>query len=259
MHIVLLGHEDIASLYALHRLTRLRPEHRYSVLWSGPMAAREDASPNLDALDAFDRVMFDAFLDTLDESSVFRHAGELAAPNSEAGLGTLKDLDPDLIVSVRYRRILRDAAIAVPTHGVLNLHSGILPAYRGVMVSFWAMLAREPEIGTSLHRIVDAGIDTGPIVAIARQPVDYRRSYLDNVLQLYPRGCQLIADAVDRLDAGDDLATETAPQHEGSYFAAPLEADARRFIDQGLKLMDSETAGRLRSLFERDNPERKTP
>ena len=49
-----------------------------------------------------------------------------------------------------YRRILKAAAIQIPRHGVLNLHSGLLPAYKGLMATFWATLNGEEEIGCTL-------------------------------------------------------------------------------------------------------------
>ena len=85
----------------------------------------------------------------------------LPNPNDEAGLATIRGIAPDLIVSIRYGAIFKAAAIAVPTLGILNLHAGLLPAYRGVIASFRALSAGEREIGCTLHYITDGTIDTG--------------------------------------------------------------------------------------------------
>ena len=236
MHIVLLGHEDIASLYALDGLVKRLPGHRYTVFWSGPMAGRKDSAPELERLEAADRALFERYLALSGTSDIFRSTAALPAPNSPEGVETLKAAQPDLVVSIRYRRILKDEAIAVPGHGVLNLHSGILPDYRGVMATFWAMLAGEPEIGTTLHRIVDAGIDTGPVISIQRRRTDYTASYLDNVLALYADGCERIAQAVDEIDRSGTVETLEQPAGEGAYFGPPSEADALKFLKTGLKL-----------------------
>ena len=238
MNIVLLGHEDIASLYALDLLIGLSKGHRFTTCWSGPMAARREPAPSLEQLEATDRRLYDRYLQRPETASSLVEASILSAPNSPDGLEQLAALEPDLIVSVRYRRILKDAAIAIPRFGVINLHSGVLPEYRGVMATFWAMQNAEPEIGTTLHRIVDAGIDTGPIIAIERQPTDYSRSYLANVLALYAAGCANIAQAIDEIDRTGTVSTIDQPPGKGRYYGPPAESDARKFLKTGHKLAD---------------------
>ena len=168
MNIVLLGHQDIASLFALNRLVDLCPDHHYTAFTSGELAPKDSVPQALAALAVADRALHDRYLAEFPVANALRSATAMAAPNSPEGLQALADCNPDLIVSIRYRRILRERAIAIPPKGVLNLHSGILPDYRGVMATFWAMLNEEPEIGASLHWIVDSGIDTGPEIGIGR-------------------------------------------------------------------------------------------
>ena len=88
----------------------------------------------------------------------------LLNPNSPEGIDTVRALAPDLIISVRYGIILRPPVLSVPRLGVLNLHSGLLPAYRGVLATFRALLRGDSTIGSTLHYITDRTIDTGPIV-----------------------------------------------------------------------------------------------
>jgi methionyl-tRNA formyltransferase len=157
--------------------------------------------------------------------------------NSPAGVATIAETEPDLILSIRYGVILRPPVIALARLGVLNLHSGLLPAYRGVMATFWALLHGEQEIGTTLHFIRDAGIDTGDIVGRTRLPVDRARSYLWHVLQLYPRGCELMLQTVQALAAGRKVSTE--PQGSGgAYFSFPDAADVHAFEQAGFRLYD---------------------
>lgn len=240
MNIVLLGHHDVASLYALNRLVELLPEHHYSVLLSSRSTAARFPDSGLAELDRADADLCQRFLRGEIIGPV---AAELTGPNdfafdnpnSPEGLRLISELQPDLVVSIRYRRILHDAAIAVPRHGVLNLHSGILPDYRGVMATFWAMLAGEREIGTTLHRIVDSGIDTGPIIGIARRATRPGLSYLGNVLGLYADGCDMLVQAVRAIAAGRPLSA--SPQAaEGPYYSAPGAADIRRFERRHLSL-----------------------
>jgi methionyl-tRNA formyltransferase len=237
MKIVLLGHDDVASAFALNKVIALCPQHEYAVFFSGALLQSTEMHPAMRQLADVDRVLFDRFMLRDDTATALKHAIELPAPNSSQGLQVLKQNQPDLIISIRYRRILRDAAIAIPTHGVLNLHSGILPDYKGVMATFWAMQNSETEIGSSLHFIVDAGIDTGPLLDISRISANYEESYLSNVLRLYDEGCRKIAQAVSRIDAGAKLNTSAQIAGSGRYFSSPSATEVTDFLGKGLYLV----------------------
>jgi methionyl-tRNA formyltransferase len=108
------------------------------------------------------------------------------------------DCEPDLIVSIRFGQILEEPVIAVPRIGVINLHSGLLPAYKGVMASFWSLLNGERQLGTTLHWITDSKIDSGAIISTQQQQVDTSKTYLQQVLSLYEPGARQITEAVKR-------------------------------------------------------------
>ena len=154
---------------------------------------------------------------------------------------------PDLVVSLRYGVILKDPVISIPRFGVINLHSGILPDYKGVMATFRAMLNEEKLIGTTLHYINDASIDQGPVIGTTQLSVDTKKSYLWHVLQLYPKGVSLIASTIDsierkgkvdaRVEARVDARVQTA---EGHYYTFPTEDELQSFESLGHKLFDGD-------------------
>jgi methionyl-tRNA formyltransferase len=109
---------------------------------------------------AVDARWFQSF-DQLARASVSGRLHELAAINRDDGFEFVRSFAPDLIVSIRFGQIFRPPLIALPRLGIINLHSGILPDYRGILATFWAMLHGETEIGCTLHYVTDAGIDTG--------------------------------------------------------------------------------------------------
>jgi methionyl-tRNA formyltransferase len=237
LKIVLLGHDDLPSLYALQRVISAAPQHDYSAFFSGDLPARPDTLHDLLDLASVDARLCAEFRSAGRLAVALLGAGTLPRPNSAAGLELLEGLEPDLVVSIRYRRILKGEAIAVPRLGVLNLHSGVLPDYKGVMATFWAMLNDEEMIGSTLHRIVDSGIDTGPVMGIRRVAADYRASYLANVLRLYGPGCDMIVEALQALETGKEPRT-TAQEGEGRYFSTPEAADLERFTARSLVLAD---------------------
>ena len=104
----------------------------------------------------------------------------------------------------------RNTLSAVPKHGVLNLHSGRLPDYKGVMATFWALLNDEKEIGTTLHYIDDCGIDTGRVITTTSMTVDRNRSYLWHVLGLYDAGCRSVLSAIQQIRQGGEVPSNTA-------------------------------------------------
>jgi methionyl-tRNA formyltransferase len=250
--IVLLGHSDIASLCALDRLLQSLPDCAFAVYLSQDPPVRDVAPSSLSPLQAFDaelsaRFREGAFHSTHQRPLLGLELHTLQSPNSGAGLERLAAEEPDLIVSIRYRRILRDEAIAIPAHGVINLHSGVLPAYRGVMATFWAMLNEDPEAGCTLHRIVDAGIDTGPVIRIHRQALVAGHSYLANVLALYEPGVGMLTSAIRRLVSGSPV--DTFKQSSGGrYYSAPDAADVDAFLAKGLVLFDGNEADIVQSM-----------
>lgn len=160
----------------------------------------------------------------------------LPNPNSGEGLALLERFAPDLILSIRYGSIFKSPAIAVPRLGILNLHAGLLPAYRGVIATFRALMADEREIGCTLHYITDGTIDTGPVVGKAPVIIDPERSLFWNVLSLYPSGTALMADALGRLSAGER--PSTTQQQGGTYFSYPSADEWSDFLHRGWRVVD---------------------
>jgi len=162
----------------------------------------------------------------------------LVDPNRAPGLDVVKSFAPDLILTIRYGAILEADVIGLPPCGVLNLHSGILPEYRGVLATFRAMLNEESEIGCTLHYIRDASIDTGDIVSIHRQPLQRERSLLRNILDLYPPGIAMLCGALQTLEQGGDLPISIQPRGAGTYYSYPTAPDWDEFTRRGWRVAD---------------------
>lgn len=157
--------------------------------------------------------------------------------NSPDGYALFNASAPDLVVSIRYGVILKEPIIKVPKQGVINLHSGLLPDYRGVMATFWAMLNGERTIGTTLHYISDDTIDTGETIAKSSLVVDPGKSYWWHVLQLYEQGCCLVGDTIDTVTSGQTV-TSRKPADGGSYYSFPGQKELDEFHKQGFRLFD---------------------
>jgi hypothetical protein len=96
------------------------------------------------------------------ECSVFNTPG-VNGINAPESIAWLRSMRPD-IVAVCGASIIRKEFLAVPTHGVLNLHGGLAQRYRGLNTTDWAVHNGEPEyVGCTVH-FVTPGIDDGDIV-----------------------------------------------------------------------------------------------
>ena len=80
-------------------------------------------------------------------------------------------LRPELGVLADYGQIVPDPILDLPRHGILNVHPSLLPRHRGATPIPAAIAAGDTETGVTLIRM-DAGVDTGPIVAQEAWPLD---------------------------------------------------------------------------------------
>ncbi|MEZ5490224.1 MAG: formyl transferase [Gammaproteobacteria bacterium] len=253
MNITLLANRDIASCLAVNYLLQGLQGHQLSLFLSARVGSKPLAAPlqhlKFVEQDLFNKLLFPLLPESKHAAGAEllgfdqlqgRFAGgvqELDVINTGAGLEKFAATEPDLVLSVRFGLILREPALAVPGHGVLNLHSGHLPDYKGVMATFWALLNGESEIGTTLHYIDDSSIDAGRIIASTTLPVDRGKSYLGHVLALYRDGCRQMVQAVQTVEARSQLpaCTQAAP---GNYYSFPTEADLEAFTARGWRLYD---------------------
>ncbi|MEM7360132.1 MAG: formyl transferase [Pseudomonadota bacterium] len=245
MKISFLVNYDLSATWALNELIPRLTQHEISVFYTR-RPWRRNYPTTLESFMAFEA----AALENLQQSPVASGCvdierlqvlgcGQVAMLNSvnQADYNTLVAAEPDVIVSIRHMTILKEAVYALPEHRVLNLHSGILPTYQGVMSSFWAILNQETNLGTTLHYIEDASIDTGSVIAQTFTPFASEKSYLWNVLNLYQQGCDAIYDALETIASGQKL-TATPQSGKANYHTFP-DADAlARFAKLGYRLFD---------------------
>lgn len=159
--------------------------------------------------------------------------------NSSDNIKHIEEYAPDLIISIRYGQIFRDAIISIPKYGIVNLHSGILPDYKGILATFWAMLNGETRVGCTLHYIVDTTIDTGPIIDRSYLSIDKKKSLFWHVSELYKEGAGMIKDVLSKINSGEPIAVMKQNLSEGKYFSLPTDEDVSRFREQGFKIVDN--------------------
>lgn len=113
--------------------------------------------------------------------------------------------------------ILKADMIAVPKIGFLNVHPGRLPQYRGNACPEWALLNGD-EVCATAH-MIDAGIDTGPVVTAMRYEIDPNWSYAAFRAHLYAHCARVLCSALDILDAAGRSGIATVLHRQDESFA----------------------------------------
>ena len=127
----------------------------------------------------------------------------------------LRALQPDLIVVAAYGQILPQAILELPRFGCINVHTSLLPKYRGAAPIQWAILNGDAESGVTIMKM-DAGLDTGPMLTQVTTPI----TPADNAQTLHDRLAEL----------GGALLVQTIPDYvAGKITARPQPAEGATY------------------------------
>jgi methionyl-tRNA formyltransferase len=150
--------------------------------------------------------------------------------NSQASRDLIAGYRPDLVVSLQANVIFRKPLIDLPSTGCLNVHTALLPKYRGLMPTFWALKHNETETGVSVF-FIDEGIDSGPI--LVQRHVEIGDRSLDGLIRLTKRiGMDVLIEAIDLIHRGNYelIANDDADM---TYFSFPTRQDVKEFLGRG--------------------------
>ena len=135
---------------------------------------------------------------------------EVESVKRGAGWDGLSSSDPDLLVVVAYREILPRAVLDLPRVAPVNLHFSMLPALRGASPVQTALLRGLEETGVTTI-VMDAGTDTGPVIAQRAEPILPQDDAGSLGARLATIGADLLVETADLLAAG---AVEPRPQED---------------------------------------------
>lgn len=124
-----------------------------------------------------------------------RHPRSLKAEAEQAEFAAL---NADVAVVVAYGLILPQPVLDAPRLGCLNIHASILPRWRGAAPIHRAIMAGDAETGVAIMQM-EAGLDTGPVLALARTPITPDLTTADLHDRLAVMGADLIVDVLARL------------------------------------------------------------
>jgi methionyl-tRNA formyltransferase len=153
-------------------------------------------------------------------------------------LDMIRGMKPDLVLSVRYGKIFKEDFIKIPKHGIINLHSGKLPQYRGVLASFRAFLNGDVLLQTTLHYIQDGQIDNGGIIGFSNLPVQQGKSLFWHILNLYPVSIALLVSTIQQIQKGTKPTILIQQEIDAQYFTFPNQTEIDIFIEKGYRFID---------------------
>ena len=137
--------------------------------------------------------------------------------NHPDSLEVIQNFKPDLLVSLAGNEIFKQPLFESSKHGVINLHSALLPKYRGLMPSFWVMRHNEEKTGVSVF-FVDEGIDSGPIIVQKEVPL-LNRSQAELIWELKHRGADAIVEACNLVaEHGENTPTMVNDEKDAAMF-----------------------------------------
>src|SRR5262245_38354604 len=113
-----------------------------------------------------------------------------------------KALKPDLQVMAFVTLFVPEEFLNIPTHGTIQYHPSLLPAYRGASAINWPIILGEKETGLSIFW-PDNGLDTGDVLLQKKTPIGPQDTlgsvYFD---RLFPMGVEAMLESVDLVKAG---------------------------------------------------------
>ncbi len=153
--------------------------------------------------------------------------------NHPDSLDKIRSFNPDLLISIAGNQIFRQPLLDIAPKGCLNLHSALLPKYRGLFPSFWVLKNNEKETGVSVF-FVDEGIDSGPIIVQKKIPISENMTHRQLIKISKKTGMDAILESIELINLGNYECLPN-PEAEMTYFSFPSKEDVTEFYRNGKK------------------------
>jgi methionyl-tRNA formyltransferase len=150
--------------------------------------------------------------------------------NSSKNIDLINSYKPDLLISILGNQIFKKPLIELAPKGCINLHTALLPKYRGLMPTFWVLKNNEEFTGVSVF-YVDEGIDSGPIIVQEKVEIG-NRTQEQLIKQTKKIGMDCILLAIDLINNDNVKLIDNNPKDK-TYFSFPTKEDVRVFKDIG--------------------------
>lgn len=138
-------------------------------------------------------------------------------PDHNKAAGLVHDIGIDVLVNAGTPRKLGSEILSSVPHGVVNVHPGVLPKYRGCTCVEWAIYNDDP-VGNTAHFMTE-DYDAGPIIVSEWYEFPTDTTYRDIRIRTYREGFLLIAKAVEAIAQSGMSPADANPQGEGQFWS----------------------------------------
>jgi methionyl-tRNA formyltransferase len=144
-------------------------------------------------------------------------------------------LSPDLIITCAYGLIVPSSILSIPKYGCINVHTSLLPKFRGAAPINYAIMENEQETGVTLM-YMDKGMDTGDIIKQKKVKIEKDETYTSLYSKLSLIGCELIKDNLDKLFS--DNVTRAVQNHSEASFSSKITRETEKidFNESAVKI-----------------------
>ena len=132
------------------------------------------------------------------------------------------------MISAYFSQILKTRALSIPKVGILNIHPGLLPEYKGAMAYFWAVNNGESQAGVTIHWM-DEGIDTGPILMRKPFRISKKMSQERVLIRTAVLGSRMVHRIGKKLAAGKTVKVIPPSNKKNNYYSMPTSEDYHNY------------------------------
>jgi methionyl-tRNA formyltransferase len=138
------------------------------------------------------------------------------ATEAGAAIEALRSTPHDVMVVAAYGLLLPQEVLDIAPYGCINIHASLLPRWRGAAPIHRALEAGDAETGITLMQM-DAGLDTGPMLTVARVPIELRDTTATLHDKLAAAGARLIVEGLAELERSGTLTATPQPANGVTY------------------------------------------
>ncbi len=137
-------------------------------------------------------------------------------------MALVRRLAPELIVVAAYGKILPEELLNYPKYGAINVHSSLLPRYRGAAPINWAILNGDEETGVSIMYMVDK-LDAGDVISKIKTHIGPDEDAQALTARLAQLGAEALSGAIAEIESG--TVVRTAQNEDAATYAPMLSRD----------------------------------
>ena len=150
--------------------------------------------------------------------------------NSKKNIEFIKGLKADLILIIAGNQIIKKSVLNSTKYGVFNVHSSLLPSYKGLMPTFWVLKNKESKTGVTLYQLTE-GIDDGPIIASKEFELTNYITQSKLIEELKILANELVVESIEMVKDKNNYKDAGA----GTYFKFPNQEDVKEFKENNKK------------------------